>query len=43
MLKPGHSPLANAFHRAWAFHENCSDVIYHSFNFIEEQFGLYYS
>jgi len=26
-LKAGRSPLAKALHRAWAFHEYCSDVI----------------
>ena len=27
VLKPGFSPLAKALHRAWAFHEYCSEVV----------------
>ena len=26
-LKPGYSPLAKALHRAWAFHEYCSEAV----------------
>ncbi|KAL7439053.1 hypothetical protein ACHAXH_003819 [Discostella pseudostelligera] len=26
-LRPGYSPLAKALHRAWAFHEYCSEVV----------------
>ena len=42
VLTPGYSPLAKALHRAWAFHEYCSDVIYPSFDFIEQQLKIYY-
>jgi hypothetical protein len=27
VLKPGYSPLAKALHRAWAYHEYCSEVV----------------
>jgi hypothetical protein len=35
-LKPGCSPLAKALHRAWAFHEYCSEVVYPALRFFEE-------
>lgn len=35
-LMPGRSPLAKALHRAWAFHEYCSEVIPLGLNFIED-------
>lgn len=34
-LIPGQSPLAKAFHRAWAFHEYCSESILPALNFFE--------
>lgn len=35
-LEPGLSPLAKALHRAWAFHEYCSEVIPKAFDFFEK-------
>eukprot|EP00980_Cylindrotheca_fusiformis_P012768 scaffold3120_cov73-Cylindrotheca_fusiformis.AAC.4 len=35
-LKPGYSPLAKALHRAWAFHEYCSEVVVPALRFFEE-------
>ncbi|VEU45148.1 unnamed protein product [Pseudo-nitzschia multistriata] len=34
-LTPGMSPLAKALHRAWAFHEYCSEVVEKSLDFFE--------
>lgn len=34
-LEPGVSPLAKALHRAWAFHEYCSEVIPTALDFFE--------
>ena len=34
-LAPGQSPLAKAFHRAWAFHEYCSEAVIPAFQFFE--------
>ena len=36
-LKPGYSSLAKALHRAWAFHEYCSEVIVPALAFFEQQ------
>ena len=35
-LEPGLSPLAKALHRAWAFHEYCSEVIEKALDFFEK-------
>ena len=35
-LKPGYSPLAKALHRAWAFHEYCSEAVDPALTFFEE-------
>ena len=35
-LRPGISPLAKALHRAWAFHEYCSEVVVPALQFFEE-------
>eukprot|EP00592_Proboscia_alata_P006576 CAMPEP_0194359574 /NCGR_PEP_ID=MMETSP0174-20130528/6829_1 /TAXON_ID=216777 /ORGANISM="Proboscia alata, Strain PI-D3" /LENGTH=387 /DNA_ID=CAMNT_0039130535 /DNA_START=44 /DNA_END=1207 /DNA_ORIENTATION=- len=37
VLKQGHSPLAKALHRAWAFHEYCSEVIIIAVGFFERE------
>jgi len=37
ILKQGHSPLAKALHRAWAFHEYCSEVIIIAVGFFERE------
>lgn len=34
-LARGRSPLAKAFHRAWAFHEYCSEAVIPAFEFFE--------
>lgn len=34
-LRPGISPLAKALHRAWAFHEYCSEVVVPAIQFFE--------
>lgn len=34
-LRPGYSPLAKSLHRAWAFHEYCSEVIESALTFFE--------
>lgn len=34
-LAPGLSPLAKALHRAWAFHEYCSDVVEKALDYFE--------
>ena len=34
-LTPGYSPLAKALHRAWAFHEYCSEVIVPALRFFD--------
>ena len=34
-LTPGRSPLAKAFHRAWAFHEYCSESVPLALDFFE--------
>ena len=34
-LEPGKSPLAKALHRAWAFHEYCSEAIVPALRFFE--------
>jgi len=34
-LRPGYSPLAKALHRAWAFHEYCSEVVNPALRFWE--------
>ena len=34
-LKPGYSPLAKALHRAWAYHEYCSEVVFAALNLFE--------
>ena len=34
-LTPGYSPLAKALHRAWAFHEYCSEVVVPALRFFE--------
>jgi len=36
-LEQGHSPLAKALHRAWAFHEYCSEVILVAVDFFERK------
>lgn len=36
-LTRGHSPLAKAFHRAWAFHEYCSEAVPLALEFFEHQ------
>ncbi|KAL3787481.1 hypothetical protein HJC23_001131 [Cyclotella cryptica] len=38
-LKPGYSPLAKALHRAWAFHEYCSEVVLPALEFFERALG----
>jgi hypothetical protein len=38
-LKPGYSPLAKALHRAWAFHEYCSEAVVPALRFFEEHRG----
>jgi hypothetical protein len=38
-LAPGKSPLAKALHRAWAFHEYCSEVVVPALEFFEERLG----
>lgn len=35
-LRPGYSPLAKALHRAWAFHEYCSEVVFPALEFFEQ-------
>ena len=35
-LAPGRSPLAKALHRAWAFHEYCSEVIEKALDYFEK-------
>ena len=35
-LKPGYSPLAKALHRAWAFHEYCSEAVVPALTFLEQ-------
>ena len=35
LLTPGKSPLAKALHRAWAFHEYCSESVEPALNFFE--------
>ena len=35
-LQPGYSPLAKALHRAWAFHEYCSEVVAPALEFFEQ-------
>jgi hypothetical protein len=35
-LKPGCSPLAKALHRAWAFHEYCSEAVFPALTFFEQ-------
>ncbi len=35
-LKPGYSPLAKALHRAWAFHEYCSEAVLPALRFFEQ-------
>ena len=35
-LTPGYSPLAKALHRAWAFHEYCSEAVIPAFVFFEQ-------
>ena len=35
-LKPGSSPLAKALHRAWAFHEYCSEAVVPALRFFEQ-------
>lgn len=39
-LKPGYSPLAKALHRAWAFHEYCSEVVVPALRFFEQPHRL---
>jgi len=36
-LQPGYSPLAKALHRAWAFHEYCSEVVIPALEFFEKR------
>jgi hypothetical protein len=36
-LGPGISPLAKALHRAWAFHEYCSEVTLKALHFFQQQ------
>eukprot|EP00546_Thalassionema_frauenfeldii_P019838 CAMPEP_0178902758 /NCGR_PEP_ID=MMETSP0786-20121207/4784_1 /TAXON_ID=186022 /ORGANISM="Thalassionema frauenfeldii, Strain CCMP 1798" /LENGTH=307 /DNA_ID=CAMNT_0020574063 /DNA_START=306 /DNA_END=1229 /DNA_ORIENTATION=- len=36
-LKPGYSPLAKALHRAWAFHEYCSEVVIPALDLFEQE------
>jgi len=38
-LLKGLSPLAKAFHRAWAYHEYCSEVVDPALDFFERQFS----
>lgn len=40
LLKPGYSPLAKALHRAWAYHEYCSEVVAPALEFFERNSGL---
>lgn len=35
-LAPGQSPLAKALHRAWAFHEYCSEVVLTALEYFEK-------
>ena len=35
-LKPGYSPLAKALHRAWAYHEYCSEVVLEALDLFEK-------
>jgi hypothetical protein len=35
VLTPGHSPLAKALNRAWAFHEYCSETVLPALEFFE--------
>mmetsp|Transcript_28055 Transcript_28055/g.59365 ORF Transcript_28055/g.59365 Transcript_28055/m.59365 type:complete len:458 (-) Transcript_28055:203-1576(-) len=39
-LKPGYSPLAKALHRAWAFHEYCSEVVVPALHFFEDWYNI---
>jgi len=39
-LGPGLSPLAKALHRAWAFHEYCSEVVFLALDFFELELGI---
>lgn len=39
VLTPGKSPLAKALHRAWAFHEYCSEVVEPALDFFEQTLG----
>jgi len=36
VLTPGKSPLAKALHRAWAFHEYCSEVVLPALDYFEQ-------
>lgn len=36
VLEPGKSPLAKALHRAWAFHEYCSEVVDKALDFFQQ-------
>ena len=38
-LAPGYSPLAKALHRAWAFHEYCSEVVIPALAYFERELG----
>ena len=37
VLEPGISPLAKALHRAWAFHEYCSEVTLPALHYFQQQ------
>eukprot|EP00585_Thalassiosira_rotula_P000892 CAMPEP_0196161024 /NCGR_PEP_ID=MMETSP0910-20130528/47124_1 /TAXON_ID=49265 /ORGANISM="Thalassiosira rotula, Strain GSO102" /LENGTH=148 /DNA_ID=CAMNT_0041425965 /DNA_START=578 /DNA_END=1024 /DNA_ORIENTATION=- len=39
-LKPGYSPLAKALHRAWAFHEYCSEAVIPALRFFEKRSSI---
>lgn len=39
-LAPGFSPLAKALHRAWAFHEYCSEVVIPALAYFESELGF---
>jgi dienelactone hydrolase len=39
LLTPGKSPLAKALHRAWAFHEYCSETVLPALDYFEQVLG----
>jgi hypothetical protein len=38
LLAPGKSPVAKALHRAWAFHEYCSEAVLPALDYFENEF-----